>query len=83
MRRASAEQDLGVAWMVGYYYKAYANALDFYKARDSGDLAGMKRIAAEEIRNTEEAFRLVRADSRLGGSRSCNISIGPWMFWSV
>lgn len=26
----------------------------------------MKRIAGEEIKNTEEAFRLVRADSRLG-----------------
>jgi len=52
--------------MVGYYYRAYANALDFYKARDSGDQVTMKRIAAEEIRNTEEALRLVRADSRLG-----------------
>lgn len=65
-RRRMAERDLGVAWMVGYTYRAYANALDFYKARDAGDIAGMKRIAAEEMKATTEAFRLVRADSRLG-----------------
>lgn len=65
-RRRLAERDLGVAWMVGYTYRAYANALDFYKARDAGDAEGMKRIAAEELKVTEEAFRLVRADSRLG-----------------
>ena len=65
-RRRLAERDLGVAWMVGYTYRAYANALDFYKARDAGDAEGMKRIAAEELKATTEAFRLVRADSRLG-----------------
>jgi hypothetical protein len=61
-----AERDLGVAWMVGYTFRAYANALDFYKARDAGDIEGMKRIAAEEVKATTEAFRLVRADSRFG-----------------
>jgi hypothetical protein len=65
-RRRMAERDLGVAWMVGYTYRAYANALKFYKARDSGDVVTMKRIAAEEIPATEEALRRVRADSRLG-----------------
>jgi hypothetical protein len=65
-RRRMAERDLGVAWMVGYTYRAYANALDFYKARDAGDIEGMKRIAAEELKATTEAFRLVRADSRFG-----------------
>ncbi len=65
-RRRLAERDLGVAWMVGYTYRAYANALDFYKARDAGDAEGMKRIAVEEMKTTTEAFRLVRADSRLG-----------------
>ena len=65
-RRRLAERDLGVAWMVGYTYRAYANAMEFYKARDAGDTAGMRRIAAEELKATTEAFRLVRADSRLG-----------------
>jgi hypothetical protein len=66
LRRRTAERDLGVAWMVDYTYRAYANDLDFYAARDAGDLAGMKRIASEEIKPTEEALRQVRADSRLG-----------------
>ncbi|MGI8964744.1 MAG: hypothetical protein ACR2H1_01505, partial [Limisphaerales bacterium] len=61
-----AERDYGIAWMIGYYWRAYANDLDFYKARDAGDIAGMKRMAVEELKATEEAFRLVRADSRLG-----------------
>jgi hypothetical protein len=65
-RRRMAERDLGVAWMVGYTYRAYANDLDFYKARDAGDSAGMKRIATEELTATEEALRRVNADSRLG-----------------
>lgn len=64
--RKMAERDLGVAWMVGYHWRAYANDLDFYKARDAGDVAGMKRIAAEESKATEQAFRLVRGDSRFG-----------------
>ncbi|MEY2427756.1 MAG: hypothetical protein QOJ40_641 [Verrucomicrobiota bacterium] len=65
-RRRIAERDLGVAWMVGYTYRAYANALEFYKARDAGDSATMRRIATEEIPATEETLRRVRADSRLG-----------------
>ncbi|MEO5803267.1 MAG: hypothetical protein ABIR24_07030 [Verrucomicrobiota bacterium] len=65
-RHKMAERDLGVAWMVGYYWRAYANDMEFYKARDAGDIAGMKRIAAEELKATEQAFRLVRADSRFG-----------------
>ncbi len=65
-RRRIAERDFGVAWMAGYTYRAYAKALDFYKARDAGDAPAMKRIAAEEIKTTEEALRRVRADSRLG-----------------
>jgi PAS domain-containing protein len=65
-RRKIAERDQGVAWMVDYTYRAYANALHFYGARDGGDGANMKRIAAEEIKNTEEALRHVNADSRLG-----------------
>src|SRR5205823_12183388 len=52
-RRRQAERDLSVAWMVNYYYRAYANALDFYAARDAGDTAGMKRIAQVEISATE------------------------------
>ena len=66
LRRRAAERDFGVAWMVGYTYRAYADALDFYQARDSGDATAMKRIAAGQIRATEQALRLVRADSRLG-----------------
>jgi hypothetical protein len=65
-RRRTAERDLGVAWMVGYTYRAYADALEFYKARDSGEATAMKRIAAEQIKATEQALRCVRADSRLG-----------------
>ncbi len=65
-RKQMAERDYDVAWMIGYYWRAYANDLDFYKARDATDVAGMKQIAAEELKATEEAFRLVRADSRLG-----------------
>jgi hypothetical protein len=65
-RRRLAERDLGVAWMVGYYYRAYADALDFYAARDAGDMDGMRRFALAEIKATEEALRRVRADSRLG-----------------
>jgi hypothetical protein len=61
-----AERDLGVAWMVEYYYRAYANALEFYTARDAGDSAAMKRIAETELKATEEALRRVRSDSRLG-----------------
>ena len=30
-RRSTAERDLGVAWMVDYTYRAYANALHFYE----------------------------------------------------
>jgi hypothetical protein len=63
--RALAKRDQGVAWMVSYTYRAYANALRFYEARDA-DVANMRRIATEEIRNTEEALRRVNADSRLG-----------------
>jgi hypothetical protein len=65
-RRRLAERDLGVAWMVDYYYRAYADDLEFYAARDAGDTAGMKRIAQAQIKATEEALRHVRADSRLG-----------------
>jgi len=65
-RRKMAERDFAVAWMVGYYWRAYANALEFYKARDANDVAGMKRIAAEELKATEQAFRFVRSDSRFG-----------------
>ena len=65
-RRTIAERDFRVAWMVGYHWRAYANGLEFYKARDAGDAEGMKRIAAEELKATEQAFRLVRADSRFG-----------------
>jgi hypothetical protein len=65
-RRAQAERDLGVAWMVGYHWRAYANDLDFYKARDAGNIAEMKRVAQLELTHTERALRLVRADSRLG-----------------
>ncbi len=65
-RRRAAERDLGVAWMVGYYYRTYANALEFYGARDGGDLVSMKRHAAADLKETTEAFRLVRSDSRLG-----------------
>jgi hypothetical protein len=65
-RRKMAERDFGVAWMVGYYWRAYANDMEFYKARDAKDVEGMKRIAAEESKATEQAFRLVRADSRFG-----------------
>jgi hypothetical protein len=52
--------------MVSYTYRAYANALRFYGARDGGDVANMRRIAGEEIPHTEEALRRVNADSRLG-----------------
>jgi hypothetical protein len=65
-RRELAQRDLGVAWMVGYHWRAFANDLEFYQARDAGDVAGMKRIAAEELNATTEAFRFVRADSRFG-----------------
>jgi hypothetical protein len=65
-RRREAERDFGVAWMVNYYYRAYANALDFYKARDSGNVESMKEIAAREIEHTRQALRYVRRDSRIG-----------------
>ncbi len=65
-RRKTAERDFGVAWMVGYHWRAYANGLEFYKARDAGNIPEMKRLAAEELKATEQAFRLVRADSRFG-----------------
>jgi hypothetical protein len=65
-RRAIADRDLGVAWMVNYTYRAYADALHFYGARDGGDHATMVKLASEEIRETENALRHVNADSRLG-----------------
>ncbi|MEP6663351.1 MAG: hypothetical protein ABJC04_06760, partial [Verrucomicrobiota bacterium] len=65
-RREQAERDFRVAWMVGYHWRAYANALEFYGARDGNDLAHQKRIAGEEMKATEQAFRYVRADSRFG-----------------
>ncbi len=65
-RRSTAERDLGVAWMVDYTYRAYANALHFYGARDGGDHATMVKIATEEIQATEDALRHVNGDSRLG-----------------
>lgn len=65
-RRRLAERDLGIAWMVNYYYRAYADDLEFYATRDGGDAAGMRRIAHAQIKATEEALRHVRADSRLG-----------------
>ena len=65
-RRRIAERDLGVAWMVDYTWRAYANALHFYGARDGGDQVTMRQLAREEITNTEEAIRHVNADSRLG-----------------
>jgi len=65
-RRRLAERDLGVAWMVGYTYRAYANDLEFYMARDTKNFPVMKRIATEELKTTEEALRKVNADSRLG-----------------
>jgi len=65
-RRRIAERDLGVAWMVDYTWRAYANALHFYGARDAGDQVAMQKVAREEIKNTEEALRRVNADSRLG-----------------
>ncbi len=65
-RKKLAEQDLGVAWMFAYYCRSYANTLHFYGARDGGDPVEMKRRATDELRLTQEAFRLVRADSRLG-----------------
>ncbi len=65
-RRRLARQDYGVAWMVGYYYRAFADAIDFYQARDAGDEAAMRRIATAQMKPTEDALRLVRSDSRLG-----------------
>ncbi|PWU17671.1 MAG: hypothetical protein C5B50_10905 [Verrucomicrobia bacterium] len=65
-RRALAEKDFGVAWMVGYTFRAYADALDFYKAREAGDTRTMQRLAKKQIALTEEALRRVRADSRIG-----------------
>jgi hypothetical protein len=61
-----AQADYGVAWMVGYYWRAYANDLEFYMARDAKDVEKMKHIAAAELKSTQEAFRLVCLDSRLG-----------------
>jgi hypothetical protein len=66
VRRWTAKRDFGVAWMVGYTYRAYADDLDFYMARDKGDIQQMKKIAATQIVSTEEALKFVRADSRLG-----------------
>ena len=65
-RRRTAERDLGVAWMVCYTWRAYANALHFYGARDGGDQVTMRQLALEEIKNTEEALSRVNGDSRLG-----------------
>lgn len=65
-RRRLAERDLGVAWMTGYHWRAYAHGLDFYRARDSGNAAELKAVATRELEATEQAFRLVRSDSRLG-----------------
>ena len=65
-RRRELQRDNNVAWMVGYYYRSYANTLEFYGSRDGNDLASMKRFAANEIKETEEALRVVRSDSRIG-----------------
>ena len=65
-RRKQLKRDNDVAWMVGYYYRAYANTLEFYGARDAGDAKNMKRFAEDEIKHTEQALRFVRADSRIG-----------------
>jgi hypothetical protein len=65
-RRRIAERDLDVAWMVDYTWRAYANALHFYGARDAGDQVTMRQLAREEIKNTQEALRRVNADSRVG-----------------
>jgi hypothetical protein len=65
-RKRIAERDYGVAWMIGYYYRTYANALEFYGARDGKDVPNMKRHAERDQKETVEAFRLVRSDSRLG-----------------
>jgi hypothetical protein len=65
-RRKIAQRDQGVAWMVDYTYRAYANALRFYGSRDGGDMVNARKFAAVEIPHTEEALRRVNADSRLG-----------------
>lgn len=65
-RRKLAERDFAVAWMTGYHWRAYANDLEFYQMRDAKNVKGMKRIAAEELKATEQAFRYVRGDSRFG-----------------
>ena len=62
----AAERDYGVAWMVGYYWRAYARNLEFYMARDAKDVTKMKEIAAAELNATQEAFIRVGDDSRLG-----------------
>ena len=65
-RRRTADRDYGVAWMVDYTYRAFADGIDFYRARDGGDAEGMKKLAARQLVETTEAFRRVRADSRFG-----------------
>ena len=65
-RRRTAELDYGVARILDYTFRSFANALDFYQARDQGDAEEMRRIAARELEATIQAYHCVLADSRLG-----------------
>lgn len=65
-RKQTAELDYGIVWIIDYTFRSFANALDFYQAREAGNTTEMQRLAQIELDATARAYRYVLQDSRLG-----------------
>jgi len=64
--KADAIRDLGTYRVAELHFRSVADQARFVLARDRGDRAEMRRIAARELATAKEILPLVRADSRIG-----------------
>ncbi|MGI8907684.1 MAG: hypothetical protein ACR2IE_14480 [Candidatus Sumerlaeaceae bacterium] len=65
-RKQTAQRDYAIAWIIDYTFRSFANALDFYQAREVGNSLEMQRLAQIELEATSQAYKYVLQDSRLG-----------------
>ena len=65
-KRAEARRELGVFRAATLHLASAADQGRFVQARNRGDVAAMRAVAARELPRAKELLKLVRADSRIG-----------------
>ena len=65
-RRREAERELGLFRAEQLHFRSSVDQAQFIQARDRGDRAEMRRLAAAELETAKALLPLVRADSRIG-----------------